>query len=150
HNLPRLRVGALTLRRNHLANPRHERRGRGHLIAEVRELQMRVRVDEAGQDHHVPEIQIAPPTPRPRPPERDDAAAVDRHPPVSNGRPADRKHPGGAVANQSSRSVLPLRLRAGYRRSSAGTEWSPSSRAVTSSSIRGTSRSRNTGSPRIS
>ena len=79
----------------------------------------------------------------------DHATAIGAHPSSADGRPGDRKNPGGAVEDQwpVSRAFFSAALRAAYRLISGGREVSPSARATASSSIRGTSRSRKIGSP---
>src|SRR5262249_15528882 len=116
-------------------------------------LEMGMRVYKAGHDRHIAQINVLPPLDPTRRlafgPTRDDAIAIDRDPAVADRRPGNRNNPGGVIADHCNRVDLPVRLRGGYKRSSAGTDASPSARAVASSSIRGTSRSRKMGSPRI-
>src|SRR5438874_2226644 len=132
--------------------------------AHPRELEMRVRVHQAGQQCHGAQIdfpfrwKIA----WTRVAERDDAAPFGQDPAVPDGRLGDWKHPRGSVLRHSGlqtahdpQSAMPLccfpdRLLAGYRLSSSGTLVSPSSRAVARLSMRGTSRSRKIGSPSTS
>ena len=55
------RIGALAPRLHHAADPGHELRGRRHLVAQIRQLEMRVRVDEAGHHRDITEIDRPPP-----------------------------------------------------------------------------------------
>ena len=79
-----------------------------------RQLEMRVRVDQAGEDGDVAEIldgaavmlALA---------DRRDQVAIDRDDAAFNRRTADRKHPGGAVSDHcSARSFFSPALRAAY------------------------------------
>ena len=76
--------------------------GRRHLVAQVRQLEVRVRVDQAGQERDLAEIDDVArrrPDAAPGRAERDDAAAVDRDPAVADRRLGDRQHPGGVIAD---------------------------------------------------
>ena len=60
-DLRRCRIGPLPPRRHHAANPRRRtREAGGTCVAQIRQLEMRVRVDEAGQHGDVAEIDLAP------------------------------------------------------------------------------------------
>ena len=152
-DLWRIRIGPLSPRGHQSANPFDERGRRRHLVAQIRELEMGVRVDETRHHRHVSQLDVAGAVGGRRAmAERDDAAAIDGEPAVARRRLADGQHPGRVVADQwgMTRSRLPAWLLAGYFSSSSGTLVSPSARAVASSSMRGTSRSRKIGSPRMS
>ena len=86
-----------------------------NLIAKVGQLEVRVRVHQARQNRHVTEVALALVTAGGRTPQRDDPAAIDRHPAVPDRRLGDRHEPPRAIADQweMTRSCLPARLRAG-------------------------------------
>ena len=115
HDLGRLRIRTLAPRRDDLANPADEIGGRRHLVAKVRQLEVRVRVDQPRKDGHVAEFDLALRVARTGPAERNDPPAIDRHPAVPDGRLADRHEPPRTVADQweMTRRRLPDWLRAG-------------------------------------
>ena len=84
---------------DNLPRPSGERRGRRHLIAKVRQLEMRVRVDQAWHDSHVTQFDAGRRVVRGAPSERDDAAVVYGEPAVADWLVLDRNEPGGVVAN---------------------------------------------------
>jgi hypothetical protein len=86
--------------RHQRRHPRRQRRRRRHLAPQPRQLQVRVRVDQAGQEDAVSEVARldAGSVGRTAGPERDDAAAGNGDPPVAQRRCGDREHPGGAQA----------------------------------------------------
>ena len=79
----------------------------------MRQLEVRVRVDEAGEKGDLAKLDVAGAvvgrfaTAAGR-----DASIVDRDPSVAHRRLHDRHDPGGVIANQA-RDDLPVRLRAG-------------------------------------
>ena len=101
--------------RDDLTRPRGERRGRRDLIAQVRELEVGVRVDEARHDGDVAELDARRRIVGRTTPEGDDAPAIDGDPAVLDRFAFDGNDPRGVVADQLGmiRSCLPARLRAG-------------------------------------
>src|SRR5262249_28463485 len=133
-NLRRLWVLVGKPRGQNAPDPRDERRPGWNTAAQMRELEVRVRVDEPWENRHLAEVDVAASSGLPivalRPgPEAGHAFVVDRDPPVTNRRLADGQHPRGVITDQfgMTRSCLPARLRAGYFSSSSGTCTSPSS-----------------------
>ena len=86
--------------RHQVRHPRRQRRRRRHLAPQPRQLEMGVRVDQAGQEDAVPEVARldAGPVRRTAGPERDDTPAGHGDPRVAQRRTGDREHPGGAQA----------------------------------------------------
>ena len=115
HDLGGLRIGTLPPRRDDTANPADEIGRRIDLIPKVGQLEMGVGVHHAREDRHVAEVELALGVAGRGTPVGDDPPAIDRHPPIPDGRLADRDEPPRAVANQweMTRSCLPERLRAG-------------------------------------
>ena len=112
-------IGALPPSGKHAANPGCKGRSRRDLVAQIRQLEVRVRVDQPGHDGHIAAAKIdvalarLPARPDPRRPIDGDAAAIDRHPPVTNRRLADRQDPRGVITNHPLRNDASFRFPAG-------------------------------------
>ena len=91
-------------------DPLAHRRGGRHKAGHPAQLEVRVGVDEAGQQRHIAEIfrrTWRRSCPKPR-----DAAVAGFHPASVDGWPADRQHPSRAVDHRASRAFRPAALRA--------------------------------------
>ena len=94
------RVRMLPPRRHHPADPGNELGCRRHFIAQIRQFEVRVGVDETRQQRDAAKIDFGLAAVGRSPADCDDTTPIDGDPPVANRRLGDGQNPGGVVPNQ--------------------------------------------------